>query len=476
MYTTNTHPYIHSEIRMPNTLRHHTITLLCMLLLASCTQTKVTATNNSNHTGLTHAEVIHDHTLPALASNDESELAEFSPPPMRVHFIDIGQGSATLFEFPCAAILVDTGGENSHSFISTDVLDVYLAEFFERRTDLRNELTSLIITHPHIDHTRGIRLIRDHYPPRNVITNGQSNSSGGPQQRMIHRYAAESELTPNPVGFRAIRYDDIGTLGITDNVIDPVNCDSIDPIITILWGQLTENPGWSSSEYKNANNHSVVIRVDYGQSSFLLTGDLEENAIDDLIEHYQSTDLLDVDVYLAGHHGSINGTTTELMHEMSPEIAIISMGPAHREDSWTAYAYGHPRREIVSMLEDGVSESRTPATVQVGRRSKQFESRTIEKAVYATGWDGTIILEAHQSGHIAVEGYDSDNIVSDQLNINTATADQLDELPHIGPARANAIINHRNTQGPFQSVDDLIDVRGIGPATLEVIRPHITVN
>ena len=54
---------------------------------------------------------------------------------MRVHFIDVGQGDATLIEFPCAAVLVDTGGENNAQFNSDEALLHYLSEFFARRTD-----------------------------------------------------------------------------------------------------------------------------------------------------------------------------------------------------------------------------------------------------------------------------------------------------------------------------------------------------
>ena len=62
-----------------------------------------------------------------------------------------------------------------------------------------------------------------------------------------------------------------------------------------------------------------------------------------------------------------------------------------------------------------------------------------------------------------------------KININSATVAQLDSLSGIGPTKAQAIIDYRNQNGPFSTVDDLLNVPGIGPKTLETIRDQITV-
>jgi competence protein ComEA len=61
------------------------------------------------------------------------------------------------------------------------------------------------------------------------------------------------------------------------------------------------------------------------------------------------------------------------------------------------------------------------------------------------------------------------------ININTASETDLETLPGVGPVTAAAIIDYRTQNGPFSTVDDLIDVSGIGPSTLEQVRPFVTV-
>ena len=62
-----------------------------------------------------------------------------------------------------------------------------------------------------------------------------------------------------------------------------------------------------------------------------------------------------------------------------------------------------------------------------------------------------------------------------RIDLNTATADDLESLPGIGPAKAQAIIEHRELNGPIKSIEDVLEVKGIGPATLEGMRDLIWV-
>jgi len=79
-----------------------------------------------------------------------------------------------------------------------------------------------------------------------------------------------------------------------------------------------------------------------------------------------------------------------------------------------------------------------------------------------------------QDPETAVENVESASETSGLININTATTQQLDKLPGIGPTKAQAIIQYRNQNGNFVRVEDLANVKGIGPKTVEQLRDLVT--
>jgi competence protein ComEC len=391
---------------------------------------------------------------------------------MQVHFIDVGQGAATLVEFPCAAILVDTGGETNPGFDSNPELVAYLDGFFNRRSDLNKTLHSLILTHPHIDHTRGVEDVIARYKILNAITNGQEQGTGQAGQIALHRKVAASEGTNTPIGFVVAQVKDIPkNQGLTNDVIDPVKCPTVDPKITLLWGAVEDNLGWKRADFNNLNNHSAIIRVDFGRSSILIQGDLQDADIPDFRAHYANSALLAADVYEVGHHGSANGATDALLQAIAPKIAVMEMGPNTRHATFSAWGYGHPRKTTVDRLANFVSNSRNQVTADVATGQRQFQPQVINKAIYGTGWDGNVVLESDTAG--TWRALNPAMASSDRLDINAATAEELTSLPMIGVVRAKAIVDYRQQHGPFSSVDKLLDVKGIGPATLTGIRDRV---
>jgi len=105
---------------------------------------------------------------------------------MKVHFINVGQAESILLEFQTAAVLIDAGGEDT--FDNDDRrrdLFRYLDDFFERRADLREKagqkrgiIHSLIVSHPHLDHTKHLTAVMGRYWVRNLVDNGARRAAG----------------------------------------------------------------------------------------------------------------------------------------------------------------------------------------------------------------------------------------------------------------------------------------------------------
>lgn len=351
-------------------------------------------------------------SIPVRAAVQAPEAGEVPPAErMRMHVIDVGQGAATLFEFPCGAILVDTGGEENAGFHSTARLRDYLDAFFQRRPDLNGILDLLVLTHPHIDHTRGVRMVLERYRPRRVVDDGiddpdlTGRGSGLSGQLAMHRWASE-----NGVPYEGIRLDTLPFPGgLSDGTLDPLDCGTVDPRIRAFFGFIPpalRPSGWSEDDYEDENNHSVVLRIDFGAFSALVTGDLEKPAVAELLARTAGSDALDVDLLEVGHHGSDNATTPALLQAVTPEAAIISAGNPLRHGTFSAWAYGHPRVATIDALENlsyGVSDTRPPVQVPVAVSAKHFEDREIRSAIYNTGWDGTIIVTARSDGSYFVQ-------------------------------------------------------------------------
>ena len=105
------------------------------------------------------------------------------------------------------------------------------------------------------------------------------------------------------------------------------------------------------NEYSDLNDSSLVLRADYGTTSFLFTGDAEEGAEEDMLA-FHSPQAFAADVLKVGHHGSSTSTSPAWLDAVSPSFAIISCG----EDN----TYGHPHAETLTALsEHGISVLRT---------------------------------------------------------------------------------------------------------------------
>jgi competence protein ComEC len=322
---------------------------------------------------------------------------------MRAHYINVGQANATLLEFSCGAILIDAGAEGPATRLE---LGRYLDRFFTRRTDLNKTLQLVIVTHAHTDHNKGLKDVLTKFKVKNYIDNGLRYGSG----RVNQKWAQDSYQA---LGYKyaSYSYDQASAIhghkGITNLIIDPVNCNGTDPKISILSGRFEVPPsGLTQAELDdNGNLHSLVIKVEFGQSSFLFTGDLELKAMHQVVELYKGTPMLDCDVWEVSHHGSYNGTTSEWLRAVTPKYAIIPCGKWDSgsdtpRGSMNTYNFGHPRIVALDTLEQFIPGNR-PALDSIvafyGIR-EDHKNYKVTKNIYSGAWDGTVVIRALKNG------------------------------------------------------------------------------
>jgi competence protein ComEC len=320
---------------------------------------------------------------------------------LRVHFIDVGQGDAVLFEFPCAAALVDLGGEVGDGVDGVATLRAYLIAFFDRRPDLNRTLALVAITHPGLGHVRGASLLLHadaQFKVANVVTLGREASAGSEQIKQFKLWA-EAEQIP----MEQLELKDVSPLkGYTSPVVDPVRCAAVDPVIRVLYSGPDRQPhDWERRDFESLDNRSMVLRVDFGETSALLLSDLGKTGRSVLLSTMVGSGLLAADILKVAGHGVVTGTTGELLGEISPEVAVISVGGTSRRGPASAFALGLPAMGTVNRLLAAVRGRRTPAVeVPVAVRPEQFEMLRVDRAIYATGWDGTVVLEAAAKGKV----------------------------------------------------------------------------
>ena len=112
-------------------------------------------------------------------------------------------------------------------------------------------------------------------------------------------------------------------------------------------------------KFTGLNNNSIVMKLQYGIFSMLLTGDIEKEAEEELLQIYKNTDILNSTVLKVPHHGSKTSSTLEFLNQVKPKIALIGVGKNNN--------FGHPNKEVLERLKS--LEIRTYRTDEVGEVS-----------------------------------------------------------------------------------------------------------
>lgn len=221
---------------------------------------------------------------------------------MAVHFIDVGQGDCTLFETPDGCVLVDCGeseyGEEVVAYLTSLGID---------------ELEYFIITHPDSDHMGCAAYILRNIKVNTFVMNGQEKTTV----------------------FFEKALDELDRQNINSIIVAPGERLEVGALCLDILGP--QRLDFSEAEWNNA---SIIIHAKYGERSFLLTGDAEEEGEEDLLAKYK--DVIKCDVFSAGHHGSKTSNSPELLHAADPDYVVISCGEGN--------SYGHPHQQALDVF------------------------------------------------------------------------------------------------------------------------------
>lgn len=233
--------------------------------------------------------------------NTTEAPTEPAEPGLWVHFLDVNHADCILLECGGEFALVDGGYPESGDKIVQYLTDQGV-----------DELDLMVGTHPHGDHIGGLPQVLDTFPTERVWTSQlpYKNDYVNSFTNAVTRRGVELEQ-PRP--------GETFQLGdATIDVIGPLN---------LL--------------YEDANDLSLVLRVTYRDTRFLLTGDMEEVAERELVEAEVD---LKADVLKVGHHGSSSSTSYRFLRAVAPTYGVISLAAANE--------YGHPHRDPMSRLRD----------------------------------------------------------------------------------------------------------------------------
>jgi competence protein ComEC len=224
---------------------------------------------------------------------------------LRVTYIDVGQGNSALLELPGGhTVLIDGGGFSDNN--TFDMGARVLAPFLWRKK-IRT-VDTLVLSHPNSDHLNGLIFIARHFNVKTIWTNNETRTTQG------------YERLQNIISRKQINLPDFQHMP-RQLLINGVEFCFLYPPADFLAQK-------AGQKWRSTNNNSLVVKVSFGDISFLFAGDIMAEAEKELVG-LAGADLA-CDVLLVPHHGSRSSSSQSFLSSVQPEVAVFSAGWKNR--------------------------------------------------------------------------------------------------------------------------------------------------
>ena len=232
---------------------------------------------------------------------------------LAVHFIDVGQGDAILIQLPTQETMLIDAGPNDSGLTVTKYL---------RNLEIE-KIDYLLGTHPHADHIGGLDYIINNFKIDKIYMPNVSHTTNTFRDVLLAVKNKNKKIKGSTAGLEIVSQP---KLNLKVSLLSP-----------------------ERKEYDNLNNYSLVTKISFQDTSFLLTGDIEKKVEYDLIN---SNAPLEADLLQIPHHGSDSSSSNLFLYKVKPKYGVISVG----QDN----PFNHPNPRIISRLEKhGINIYRT---------------------------------------------------------------------------------------------------------------------
>ena len=275
----------------------------------------------ANYFNINIFSYISEEVLYQVVSLEKTETVDIKPvktsSKLKVYYLDVGEAEAILIQNLDEYMLIDAGNNNDGKKIVSFLKELNVTE-----------LKYVVSTHPHEDHIGGMD---------NIIREFKIKKMFMP------------DVTTNTPTFTEV-LDELEKKKIKVTV--PENNSKY------KLGNAEVKFIYSGNDYEDLNNSSIILKVTFGNNSFLFTGDTTS-----AVEYKMLNDDISADVLKVAHHGSRYSSSKEFIEKVNPKYAIISVGKNND--------YGHPHKETI-------------------RRLKKNKTK-----IYRTDYLGTILVESN---------------------------------------------------------------------------------